>query len=334
MIIKEAIGVGSTVEAAREDAIAKLNAALDEDVQFEIITVQKKKVLGLFGGCDAQVKAYVEGPDPAPKKEKPNKGDNRNNKKNDRREKQNDRPQKQQKTAEPKVEKTETVETKAEAEVQGVPANEVDASSQAGRAYAYLKEVLIKLGCEEVDAVISDVEGGSKITLKGSDKLGVIIGRRGETLDALQYLASLVANENGGGYYRIVIDIGNYREKRESTLESLAKRTAGQVLRTGRSRSLEPMNPYERRVIHTAVQNIEGVESTSVGDGANRRVVIYPEGKPFRLSDDRRGGRGGRDRDRRNGGNRNRSAKPAVSEAPAAQKPKETDGTKLYGKLK
>lgn len=323
MIIKEAIGVGSTVEAAREDAIAKLNAALDEDVQFEIISFPKKKVLGLFGGADAEVKAYVEGPDHAPKKEKSQKSDNRN-KKNDRREKQ--------KPAEPKAEKTEAVKAEAEAEVQGVPANEVDASSQAGRAYAYLKEVLIKLGCEEIDAVISEVEGGSKITLKGSDKLGVIIGRRGETLDALQYLASLVANENGGGYYRIVIDIGNYREKRESTLESLAKRTAGQVLRTGRSRSLEPMNPYERRVIHTAVQNIEGVESTSVGDGASRRVVIYPEGKPFRLNDDRRGGRGGRDR--RNGGNRSRSAKPAVSETPAVQKPKETDGTKLYGKLK
>ena len=328
MIIKEAIGVGSTVEAAHENALAKLNAAFDEEVQFEIITVQKKKVLGLFGGCDAKVRVYVEGPDPAPKKEKNNKADNRNNKKNDRREKQ-------QKVAEPKIEKVEKTETKvAEDEAPGVPASEVDASSQAGRAYAYLKEVLIKLGCEEVDAVISEVEGGSKITLKGSDKLGVIIGRRGETLDALQYLASLVANENGGGYYRIVIDIGNYREKRESTLEALAKRTAGQVLRTGRSRSLEPMNPYERRVIHTAVQNIEGVESTSVGDGSNRRVVIFPEGKPFRLNDDRRGGRGGRDRDRRNGGNRNRSAKPVASEAPAVQKPKETDGTKLYGKLK
>ena len=330
MIIKEAIGVGSTVEAAREDAIAKLNAALDEDVQFEVIAFPKKKVLGIFGGADAQVKAYVEGPDPAPKKEKTNKGDNRNKKNNDRREKAADRPQKQQKPAEPKVEKTEVAEV--EVEVQGVPANEVDPNSQAGKAFAYLKEVLVKLGCEEVDAVISEVEGGSKITLKGSDKLGVIIGRRGETLDALQYLASLVANENGGGYYRIVIDIGNYREKRESTLEALAKRTAGQVLRTGRSRSLEPMNPYERRVIHTAIQNIEGVESTSVGDGANRRVVIIPEGKPFRMPEDRRGGRGGRDR--RNGGNRTRSAKPTATETPAVQKPKETDGTKLYGKLK
>ncbi len=324
MIIKEAIGIGSTVEAAREDAAAKLNAGLDEDVQFEVIAFPKKKILGLFGGSDAKVKAFVEGPDPAPKKEKAPKNDNRN-KKNDRREKQ--APKKAEKNDKVEAQKAEPV-----AEPVGVPANEVDPNSQAGRAFKYLKEVLLKLGCEEIDAVICDVEGGSKITLKGSDKLGVIIGRRGETLDALQYLASLVANENGGGYYRIVIDIGNYREKRESTLEALAKRTAGQVLRTGRSRSLEPMNPYERRIIHTAIQNIEGVESTSIGDGSNRRVVIVPEGKPVRLPDDRRGGRGGRDR--RNGGNRGRSAKPAATETPAVSKPKETDGTKLYGKLK
>lgn len=323
MIIKEAIGIGSTVDAAREDAIAKLNAGLDEDVQFEVVAFPKKKLLGLFGGSDAKVKAYVEGPDPAPKKEKPQKSENRNNKKNDRREK----PQNK------KAEKPEVKQEQPKEEPKGVPANEVDPNSQAGRAYKYLKEVLIKLGCEEIDAVICDVEGGSKITLKGNDKLGVIIGRRGETLDALQYLASLVANENGGGYYRIVIDIGNYREKRESTLEALAKRTAGQVLRTGRSRSLEPMNPYERRIIHTAIQNIEGVESTSIGDGSNRRVVIVPEGKPVRLPDERRGGRGGRDR--RNGGNRGRGgARPQATEAPAVTKPKETDGTKLYGKLK
>ena len=87
MIIKEAIGKGATVELAREDAIAQLNAALDEDVQFEVVAFPKKKVLGLFGGSDAEVRAYVEGPDPAPKKEKPQKGENRNNKKNYRREK-------------------------------------------------------------------------------------------------------------------------------------------------------------------------------------------------------------------------------------------------------
>ncbi len=314
MIIKEAIGTGRTVSEAQENARDQLSVGLDDEVQFEIISDFKKKVLGLFGGSEAKVRAYVEGPDPAPKKEKAPKQD-KNFKKNDRRDKKEE--PKHIKAEEPKV------------EVKGVPASEVDPASQAGRAYKYLSDVLVKLGCENVTATICDVEGGSKIVLEGSDALGMIIGRRGETLDALQYLASLVANENGGGYYRVVIDIGNYRERRENTLEGLAKRTAGQVLRTGRSRSLEPMNPYERRIIHTAVQNIQGVTSTSIGDGANRRVVIVPEGKQVRLPDERRG-----NRDRRNGGHRqNRSANKA-SEVTAPAKPKETDGTKLYGKLK
>ena len=253
MIIKEATGYGSTVDAAREDAAAKLNAGLDEDVQFEVIAFPKKKVLGLFGGGEAQVRAYVEGPDVPVKKERPQK-DNRN--KNKQRNEKNDRKAPVEKQPE-----------QVKEEPKGVPANEVDPDSRAGKAYKYLAEVLVKLGCEKVEATICEIEGGSKIVLSGNEKLGVIIGRRGETLDALQYLASLVANENGGGYYRVVIDIGNYREKRESTLEGLAKRTAAQVLRTGRSRSLEPMNPYERRIIHTAIQSIEGVTSGSVGDG-------------------------------------------------------------------
>ncbi len=324
MIIKEAIGTGRTVSEAQENARDQLSVGLDDEVQFEIISDFKKKVLGIFGGSEAKVRAYVEGPDPAPKKEKAPKQD-KNFKKNDRRDNVKNASKPAAKKEEPKQVKAE----EPKVEVKGVPASEVDPASQAGRAYKYLSDVLVKLGCENVTATICDVEGGSKIVLEGSDALGMIIGRRGETLDALQYLASLVANENGGGYYRVVIDIGNYRERRENTLEGLAKRTAGQVLRTGRSRSLEPMNPYERRIIHTAVQNIEGVTSTSIGDGANRRVVIVPEGKQVRLPDERRG-----NRDRRNGGHRqDRASKPA-SEVTAPAKPKETDGTKLYGKLK
>lgn len=331
LIIKEAIGVGATVEAAREDAVAKLCAGLDEDVQFEVLAFPKKKVLGLFGGADAKVKAYVEGAEAPAKKEK------RHNKENNARPERREKP-KAEREAKPVTVESEKTEAAPKVEPAGVPASEVPADSQAGKAYAYLSEVLKKLGCEDVNATVCEIEGGSKIVLEGSDKLGVIIGRRGETLDALQYLASLVANENGGGYYRVVIDIGNYREKRESTLEALAKRTAGQVLRTGRSRSLEPMNPYERRIIHTAVQNIEGVSSTSVGDGSSRRVVIIPEGKQFRPYDERsdranRGNRGYRG-DRRNGSGRPRAQRPAEGESTAPAKPKETDGTKLYGKLK
>lgn len=318
MIIKEAIGVGSTIEAAREDALNKLGARLEDDVQYETLALAKKKVLGLFGGSDAKVRAYIEGSDAPAKSKKQNKPE-RKNEKNDKKPAQKEAPKKEEK-----------IEVKkAEAEPVGIPAEQVDPASPAGKAYKYLSDVLASLGCDGISATIAEVEGGSKITLEGNDKLGVIIGRRGETLDALQYLASLVANERGSGYYRIVIDIGNYREKRESTLEALARRTAAQVLRTDRSRSLEPMNPYERRIIHTTVQGIEGVTSTSIGDGSNRRVVISPEGKPFRASSRGNGRNSGRGNVR--SGRPQGAAKPA---APAeAAKPKETDGTKLYGKL-
>ncbi len=321
MIIKEAIGVGSTIEAAREDALNKLNAAFDEDVQYETLALAKKKVMGIFGGSEAKIRAYVEGPDmPAEKPKKQNK--------------QAVKPQAEKKSAKKENKKasdTEVAEKKVKTvEAKGVPADKVDPESPAGKAYKYLSDILVKLGCEGISATIAEVEGGSKITLEGSDKLGVIIGRRGETLDALQYLASLVANEKGAGYYRIVIDIGNYREKRENTLEALARRTAAQVLRTERSRSLEPMNPYERRIIHTTVQDIEGVTSTSIGDGANRRVVISPEGKPLRNSGGRNNGRSS-GRDNRGQGRPSGNSK---SVAPAeSAKPKETDGTKLYGRL-
>ncbi len=314
MILREAIGVGSTVEAAMEDAINQLNPGFEDNVQTETISLPKKKTLGLFGGSDAKVRAYIEVPDEVKPQSKPRKKAN-NEKKN------------APKSAEPKKTEEVKAEVAPKAEPVGVPASEVDPASPAGKAYAYLAEVLKKLGCTDVDATICDVEGGSKITLVGNDKLGVIIGRRGETLDALQYLASLVANEKGSGYYRIVIDIGNYREKRENTLEALARRTANQVLRTGRNRSLEPMNPYERRVIHTTVQGIEGVSSMSIGDGPSRRVVICVEGKPVRMNgrtDGRNNRRGGRPQQKS-------AAKPATTAETA--KPKETDGTKLYGRL-
>lgn len=311
MIIREQIGIGSTVDEAREKAIELLGAGIEDDVKFDIIALPKKKTLGLFGGSDAKVRAYIEGPDAPIKKDRKERGPKAAEKKS--------APKKE--AAEKKAEEVKPVEVK------GVPAAEVDPSSQAGRAYAYLAKILEKLGVTDFSAEIAEIEGGAKITISSGNKLGVMIGRRGETLDALQYLASLVANEKGSGYYRIVIDICNYREKRESTLEALARRTAAQVLRTGRNRALEPMNPYERRIIHTAVQEIEGVVSSSVGDGAGRRVVIAVEGKPIRDN----GGRPQRNGSRRGGPRRSPADSQTVQNE--SNKPKETDGTKLYGRL-
>ena len=309
-MIKEAIGFGATVDEAREDAILKLGAKLEEDVQIEIISLPKKKVLGIFGGAQAEVKAYVERPDkPAKKNNKPEKKA-QNNPKPEKKEK----AQKQEtKKAEPKAEKPE---------IEAVDQSQIDANSPTGKAIAYLNAILKDLGCENVEIKAAVRENGATIILEG-EGLGVVIGHRGETLDALQHLVSLAAN-NAGGYFKVTLNIGDYREKREQTLIGLATRVAEQVKRTSRNRALEPMSAYERRIIHTAVQEIEGVSSGSTGEGKNRRVVIFPEGgspnMPRRDDNRRRNNRGGR--------------KPSntVASAPSREPKRDTD-IPLYGKI-
>lgn len=136
----------------------------------------------------------------------------------------------------------------------------------------YLEKILDKMGIEH-EISITNVETGifADIDSKGS---GAVIGRRGETLDALQYLSSLVANKIEGDYIRISLDSCGYREKREETLKSLAERISEKVLKNGRSTVLEPMNPYERRIIHSVVSKIDGVNSKSIGEEPYRKIVI------------------------------------------------------------
>jgi len=175
----------------------------------------------------------------------------------------------------------------------------------AAAAKAYLEQVLTGMGVEDFTITVTEQENGCVISLEG-ENLGFIIGRRGETLDALQYLTSLVANRADSAYYRVTLDIGNYREKREQALVALARRLGGQTARTGRRNSLEPMNPYERRIIHTTVQDMEGVISWSVGSDPNRHVVIGPsDDNPNKDRANERSGRGGRGRGDR-GGDRSR----------------------------
>ena len=147
--------------------------------------------------------------------------------------------------------------------------------SPADKAAEYLKDVLRDMGAGEVTIEIKANDDGCVLTLQGDD-VGFIIGRRGETLDALQYLTGLVANRVDNAYYRVTIDVGNYREKRDKTLAELARKVGSQAAKTGRKTSLEPMNPYERRIIHTTVQDIEGAMSWSVGTEPNRHVVVGP----------------------------------------------------------
>ena len=154
-----------------------------------------------------------------------------------------------------------------------IPDAEVVADSAAGKAQAFLKELTHLMGVEVEVAVGLDEEGNVFVRMTG-DTLGILIGRRGETLDALQYLTSLKVNRGQEGYTRVTLDTDNYRAKREDTLVRLANRMANRAVKTGRKVSLEPMNPYERRIIHSALQANEAVDTHSEGDEPNRHVVI------------------------------------------------------------
>lgn len=153
---------------------------------------------------------------------------------------------------------------------------EVTAEQPSAAAAAYLTDVLHAMGAKDFTVTVQENENGCLISLDGED-LGFIIGRRGDTLDALQYLAGLIANRVDNAFYRVTLDIGNYREKREQSLTGLAKRLGEQTARTGRRHSLEPMNPYERRVLHATLQNNPYVTTYSEGEEPNRRVVIAPK---------------------------------------------------------
>ena len=145
-------------------------------------------------------------------------------------------------------------------------------------AKAYLADVLTKLGVTNVVIEATETEDGAEFDVNGDD-IGFIIGHRGETLDALQYLTGLVVNHIHEEYFRVIINIGNYHEKREKTLEVLGRKLAFRACKTGEKVSLEPMNPYERRIIHTAVQKVRGATSWSEGENLQRHVVIGPDRK-------------------------------------------------------
>ncbi len=150
--------------------------------------------------------------------------------------------------------------------------------SPADVAVEYVKNIIEAMGFDSIEVSVKDIENGAEIELSG-DEVGSVIGRRGETLDAIQYLAGLVANHVDNSYFRITINTGNYREKREKTLQILGRKLAFKAIKTGRNVSLEPMNPYERRIIHTAVHNVNGAISWSEGESISRHVVIGPDPK-------------------------------------------------------
>ncbi len=183
----------------------------------------------------------------------------------------------------------------------------IEENAKVKAAVEYLQEVIAKMGVENV--TFSAVQKGEATIIRlDGEHLGALIGRRGETMESLSYLASLVANRLEGDYIKLGLDVAGYRDKRESDLTALAQRIGAKVRKTGRSFAMEPMNPYERRIIHSAISKMEGVRSESKGEGRDRRVVIYstaPDAQTENTYGERRprGGRPGSGR--RPGGNRN-----------------------------
>ncbi len=308
-MIKEIVATGADANAAIESGALLLGLPRDE-VQFEIIDLPRKGGFLGLKKLPAKVRVWAELPDEKPaRSEKPRRQEaprKENKPPRAERAEKPARPEKPVKTEKPeKSEKPRAIEEEKAAPVEIEPTDEVRAKVE--KAAAYVSEILTAMGIAEFTLTPRYYEENVRLQLSG-EQIGGVIGRRGETLDAIQYLASLVANRGEGEYIRLSIDSGNYREKRARTLEALARKLANQAVRTGRSITLEPMNPYERRIIHGAVSSVKGATSSSTGVEPNRRVVISSTVPPTGGKDcSRSGGRGRNNNNNRRGNPGNRS---------------------------
>ncbi|HPF87117.1 MAG TPA: RNA-binding cell elongation regulator Jag/EloR [Candidatus Limiplasma sp.] len=272
-----------TIEDAIRQGLEKLDVSLG-DVTIDIIQEGTKGLFGFVGGKDAKVRITVKDSEPdkdddilstltcniePEQKAKPAKAKQRQSK-----------PKKavataeKQETAAP-VAKPAKAPEKAPAKAKE-PVKEVtlaDPATSAGKAQDFLINVTKLMNLEVSVEADTDTEGNVRVNIHG-DTLGILIGRRGETLDALQYLTSLNVNHGKDDYTRVTLDTENYRAKREEALKRLANRMANRAVKTGRKVVMEPMNPYERRILHSALQQNEAVTTHSEGDEPNRHVVI------------------------------------------------------------
>ena len=277
---------GKTEEEAIQNALRQLGLDRD-DVSVEILERAKSGFLGL-GSCPAKVRVSYgpeeEEPAPAPVKEEradrwaeERWGDEaaeeeaprnpRREERKPRRERREDRPAQKQETAAP----AEAVQTPAPAVPQDLGEEVDDEKAQAIRRF--LSGLLEQMESSAEIRIYLPEKGRYKVILEGKS-LGGLIGRRGETLDAIQQLTSYAVNRSGGGRVRIQLDAEGYREKREQSLQHLARKVAAKVTKYRRSVTLEPMNAYERHVIHTALQDVPGVTTYSTGVDPNRRVIV------------------------------------------------------------
>ena len=235
-------------------------------LEYEVVEEGSTGFLGI-GSKPAVIKARVKSEDVEEAKSvfseeaKEEKKDNKETKKENKKEvKAEVKEAKKEEKAEKKEEKKREIN--------------VNAAEVEKTANDFLKDVLDKMGiANEITTKYDSNENCLNIEISGED-MGVLIGKRGQTLDSLQYLVSLVVNKGTKEYIRVKVDTENYRERRNKTLENLAKNMAFKVKRTRRSVTLEPMNPYERRVIHSALQNDSYVTTHSEGEEPYRKVVI------------------------------------------------------------
>ncbi len=276
---------GRTVEEAINEGLKQLNACIG-DVDIKVINEGSKGLFGFFGSRLAKVSLTLkkeeniqdaaralfqdalEGESGAAPAKKQNKAEK-------------SAPSKQIK--QPDTKKSVAYEKKEEKNNKEQPVVEKavqrDPESPEGIAQSFLQKLTSLMGLDVQIHSNLDEDGNVKIVIQG-DPRGILIGRRGETLDALQYLTSLQVNSGRDNYIRVTLDSEGYRAKREESLKRLANRMANRVKKTGRKVRLEPMNPYERRIIHSAVQEIEGVTTHSEGEDPNRRIVITLERRP------------------------------------------------------
>lgn len=259
-----------TIEEAKELAAKEFGVSVDE-IEFDILEQPRKTLFGGLKG-EARVNAIYE---PVVEEPKARVFE--------------DDEEDEEAAEESSPEAFDEEKTDDEEEL---PADfDVTKSLKVKTAIEYLTAVLKALGLEKFTITPEKRGGNVVLDIKG-EKLGVVIGKRGETLDSLQYLTILASNRTEESFCRISLDCNGYRDKRRETLDALARKTSAKVIKQGRKIALEPMNPYERRIIHSCVAEIEGVSSRSTGSEPFRKVVIYADKPKFDNNRKRGGNRG------------------------------------------
>ena len=280
---KSIVTTGKTIELAIEAALNQLG--LDRDsVSVQVLAQAKSGFLGI-GASPAKVQVTYEVPDPTPEAPKSALGAaSRSKPKAPKQEAPKAEPKKETPKAEPKKE-TPKAEPKKEAP-KAEPKKETPKTPKAPKVYApaaagsveekievFLKGLLEQMGSQAVPHASKVDNTTYEVELVGED-LGYLIGRRGDTLDAIQHLCNYSVGRNVEGHIRINVDAEDYRQKREDSLRRYAQKKAQQVLKAHRRTTLEPMNAYERHVIHASLQDVDRITTYSVGSEPNRRVVI------------------------------------------------------------